>query len=195
MKKTILTTIIALGAVMLFTGCGSKHNWIMPTKADYCDEYKLGETCKVDNPDAKIVSAYREDGFIEFENISMNSAMKATFQLAAVDGKREGYSYFSIIAPAPVATAHGVMIDNTKEFIDKCSVNALSAFSRVGTNQCGLRNFATTQKSRRTRTIMAVQYYKQQPFDVMTFSIDNVLKYFKDNPDEVNLEGTTMFYK
>lgn len=178
MKKTILATSLALGASVFFTGCGYNSTAVdLNHNPEICEKV-LGKFSK----DTSVCDLVANNEVIGFDargdssmltHISYNNSTRAAIQVASDFTDDTGYKYFAFAHPAPISNFKGSLINNTKDYLDKCEINAGNVLT-FNTDPCKLH-----PRIKREATVAIVRY-KERPSNVLVYDANEVLSYLEE---------------
>lgn len=165
MNKILSLSILASAFALLLTGCGGKQlvTGAYPKQDATTDDYN-------------IVAKAPDRGFMTSKATYLNETIAYTLQVAADQTLAKGYTYFAIVKPAEVSNTDGVMVNTSKEYLEKCATNNVLKGVFVLHNPCKIAIGSLEAPKGGT---MDIRMYKSQDSSVMTYNANEVLSGIK----------------
>ncbi|MDD3466646.1 MAG: hypothetical protein PHE67_05795 [Campylobacterales bacterium] len=161
MKKSSITTLLSISAVIILTGCSVK---------DGVSNYR-----PVDTKTAEITTAVTgADGFTMLNSTLKNRAAFRVLQVTAETAKKHGDKYFAIVEPASISNEHGNMMNTAEEYIKECGDYNFVEGVVLATHCEGLVNSANWGR-------LKVISFKEKPTNLLTYDVEAVLSVVKMN--------------
>lgn len=179
--RKIIISLVALGAVFLFTGCSNKsfgEVYKIPPQKTQKDKLRceqatlLTNTVCGDNADYGAVVAHSNKSTFGFYHIAMNNNIKAAMQTVLELGSGNKLKYMSIVAPKTISNKDGSLVNTVEGFMDKCL---------MGPGDIIARNARCEINPSLAKSSFTVEYHNEKPKDRLVYDIEKEYKYFKDN--------------
>ncbi len=179
MKRTIFTTIVIIGASVLFTGCGSytggalelNHNK-KTCQITFNKFLKDTSACELAEKNDLVVVDGRGDSSM-LTHVMYNKSTAAVLQVASEITIKKKDNFFAIAHPTLLSNFQGSLINTPQSYLEKCEINAGNVLT-FNADPCNLH-----PRKKREATL-AIVTYKEQPNDVLTFNAKEVLNYLKE---------------
>lgn len=147
-SKLSFLLIISFSFALLLTGCGGKQ---LVTGA-YSKQDAISD-------DFSIVAKAPDRGFMTSKATYLNETIAYTLQVAADQTLAKGYTYFAIVKPAEISNTDGIMVNTSKEYLDKCATNNVLKGVFVLHNPCKI---AVGSLETPKGGVMEIRMYKSQ---------------------------------
>lgn len=165
-KKYLIMAFVGLSA-LVFSGCSAKG--VPPTGSYYDGKNERGDAYTIMGNKVEIPFFSTTAGYL-------NSVITYPLQVAAEDTLASGHKYFSIIKPAQISNADGIMINTAGEYMEKCANNNVLKGLLVLTNPCQI---AYGSLERPFGGVLMIQMYDAKPQDILVYDATQVIAELK----------------
>lgn len=180
MKISYKLAILAVGALVLFSGCSVKHpKYVGPAKAVSYD------SDKVEKGELVTVVAHFSQHSTWTAGADGAESVYFAFQVAAEDTLKKGKRYFSIYRPIAISDFEGKGLKSEEDFIQRCikdstpTIGAPFQTTRYSASYCGT---TVVQDS-----YLEIVQYKEKPKHVTSYDAEKIIALIKKAKKYVNL--------
>lgn len=175
--KKLLLSILSLGFIFLFTGCGSKHGYAfkMTKNIEQCtthsNKYKTSSAFCALVSDHNLINITGTGENSSFTIPQYNNSTAAGLQVAAEATLQKKHNYFAIAYPPKLSNFHGSLINTPEGYFEECKINTGNVLSF---------NIDPCEFHYRPRVVyLGIETYQDRPEDVLTYDANEVLEYLK----------------
>lgn len=175
--KKLLLSILSLGFIFLFTGCGARNGYAfkMTKDLDKCiahsNKYKENSAFCALTPDHDLINIEGIGDNSSFTIPQYNNSTAAGLQVAAEATLQKKHNYFAIAYPPKLSNFHGSLINTPEGYFEACNINTGNVFS-FNVDPC---NFHYRPRVAN----IVIETYKERPEDVLTYDANEILEYLK----------------